>query len=305
MKVQGPNYEISTLNGIDGAFYDPYHEMIQESESDSYLVWQMTEEDNMGNYSGSAGIRPGSHGKISFYVTPKVETVYLDFSFEIIGYRYSETTATTPNAEEGETTVTSREMIPITSSSPNETERSVSNYLNGHILLFENRTLRGDDIIYSGLIASNDDMKRIIESKRFDMRQENNTQLMTIYWVWPETLSKLVDATSNPRVDNSPFTDATDENNTRQAIMTNIADYPQYYLKNVSLETTIGDNDEEIRTYTVKGETLDTNLNSTEIVEKYNVYSDLYDQVENNIGMTVDYILLRLSVTESTSAGGE
>ena len=163
MKVQDPNYEISTLNGIDGAFYDPYHEMIQESESDSYLVWQMTEEDNMGNYSGSAGIRPGSHGKISFYVTPKVETVYLDFSFEIIGYRYSETTATTPNAEEGETTVTSREMIPITSSSPNETERSVSNYLNGHILLFENRTLRGDDIIYSGLIASNDDMKRIIE----------------------------------------------------------------------------------------------------------------------------------------------
>ena len=303
VKAAGPAYEITPVNGTDGAFYDPYHKVIQESETDSYAVWKITEDDNFGNYSGSTGIRPGSHGKISFYVTPKVSSIDLDFCFEAIGYRNRDITSVDPDT--GETVVTGHEMIPITSSSEDETDRAVSNYLNGHILLFEKGDKVGDDIIYSGLIASNEDMKRVIKGRRFDMQEENNAQLVTVYWVWPETLSKLVDARSNSRVDNSPFTDENDDKNTRQAIMTNIADYPQYYLKSVSLEKTTGDNDEEIRTYTVKDATLDTDLDSAEIVGRYNIYSDLYDQVDNNIGMTVNYILLRLSVTESTSAGGE
>ena len=40
------------------------------------------------------------------------------------------------------------------------------------------------------------------------------------------------------------------------------------------------------------------------IASEYQRYGDYYDQADNDIGMGVDFILLKLSVEEADSSGG-
>ena len=274
VEAQGIPFEISTLeNGSNGAFYDPYHTTIRNDIGSSALVWQVTGDENMGNFGeNAAGIHPGSSGQISFYLTPRVDSVNVDFTFELIGYRAEESVKT------DETEGSDISMTPYTAASEVDADKEIANYLNGHILLFENKTTDGDKEYYTGLIKSDGDMKRVLENKNFT---GNGTKTkVTIYWVWPRTLSTLIDARSCTLMDitQEPFTQETDA--TRQEILKHILEYPQYYLKDV-------------------GKAADVNQNT--LVERYDIYGDLYDRVDNNIGRAVDYVYLKLSVSEHTT----
>ena len=199
-------------------------------------------------------------------------------------------------------------MDPFRNGSSDVKEQALADYLNGHILLFEEKSVETVTVdggttsrnVYSGLIASDSDMKRVLSKK---ITGANTQQQITIYWVWPETLSTLVDARACQKmtIEQVPFTAVEDAKNTRTAILQNIQNYPQYYLKNVTRTVTAGENNTEIVTYTVKDNTVNE-LSSTEIATNYDVYGDLYDQVDNEIGMSVQYLLLKMHVTEHTTA---
>ncbi|MDD6489611.1 MAG: hypothetical protein PUG48_07350 [Clostridia bacterium] len=272
-----PKYELSVLTGgSNGIYYDNYHQSVQDS---SAIVWQMTEENNMDNYgTSSKGIHPGSCGVISFYITPKVESVDLKFTFEVVGYVSEE------KSSETEKTITQLEKDSVS-----------AEYLNGHILLFEERSGNSDSYTYSKPILSNEDMKRVISSNTYTGK--GNRQQVNIYWVWPNTLSTLVDARSctTITVQETPFTTGEDYNK----IVENIITYPDYYLKNVDSTSQSAQEGESTTPRQAEEEKLTEEI----IARDYDKYGDLYDQADNDIGMGVDFIMLKLSVSEADSNG--
>ena len=283
-----PKYVISVLgSGNNGKYYEKYHKLVRDP---SAIVWQMTADNNMDNDVNSAtnGIHPGSYGAISFYVTPKVESVDLKFAFEVVGYVSGET----GEGDSKEITMTPLEQSDVP-----------AKYLNGHLLLFGGRTTNtledGSSVItYSDPILSNEDMMRVISSKTFS--GVNTQTRVDIYWVWPRTLSTLVDARGcqNVKVTVAPFTTG----DSYSKIVENIMTYPSYYLKEDTLASQSSQSSENESI--TSGQSQGASLTEAIIASEYQRYGDYYDQADNDIGMGVDFILLKLSVEEADSSGG-
>ena len=250
--VQGPNYEISCLTGgSDGLYYSNYHSKVKDTNA---LVWQMTSTNKMDNYGGTdAGIEPGSHGVISFWVTPKVKDLQLTFTLETVGY-FSET---------NDGVVTMNEISNV----------SLKNYLNGHLLFFEDYD--SPTGYYSGLIASDSNMHRSF-TKSFEDEEVNTAVPVNIYWVWPKNLSNLVNAYDGANITTRPMFDTSGA--TYTAILDNISAYPQYYFKG-SITDALSEN------------YLKTN---------YATYGSLYDGADNDIGAGVEFLLLKMSVSDGS-----
>ena len=282
VKVAGQNFEISMLSGSsDGIFKDPYHIAVHEDEA---LYWGMTSTNNLINYNepvehedpepddpGDQGIHPGKEGVISFIVTPMTDSVTLDFDFEIIGYQasYNDVNNTPDNDKDDELVMTALSDL------PGGDGIAAQNLLNGHILLFEHRTGTAGNYVYSTPICSNAQMHRI-------MNRTITTQTqIDIYWVWPNTLSTIVDVRS-AGITTVPFCQDNDSfgYDSYTAITNNVTTYPNYYLKGVT-----------------------GTVSTSDIAIYYTSYGDMYDQGDNEIGMRVNYILIKLSVTEGTAGG--
>ena len=276
--VKGPDYQIMVLDdGTDGQYYTNYHSYVQDP---SAVVWQMKSTNNMGNYNDNAvnpGIKPGSYGMVSFYVKPLVDTVDLSFNFEILGDEYDKDA------------VNAADKMQLLDS-----DESPAVFLNGHILLFEERTGETeDDFVYSKPILSNEDMQRVISQNTYTKKADNSPTQVDIYWVWPTTLSKIIDARECTKISVTevPFTNknAYSQSSTTSAyseVVDNIRAYPDYYCKGVSRPANAS-----------------AMLSEAAIVTDYDKYGDYYDQADNDIGMRVNYILLKLSVSEVSSAG--
>ena len=274
----GPNYDILVLeNGSNGRYYDSYHSLVRDQ---SAIVWQMVADNNMDNYGtseGNQGIHPGSYGVISFYVKPYVDELYLSFDFEILGYSYDE--KATNNADK-------MKLL--------EANKSPAQFLNGHILLFEERTgTTEENYIYSKPILSNADMQRVISRNKYEKNADGKPTQVNIYWVWPMTLSRLIDVRTCQKitVTDSPFINATpySESSGTSAydeVVDNIREYPDYYFKGVNRPANANDR-----------------LTKEAIAADYDKYGDYYDQADNDIGMEVDFILLKMSVSEVASSG--
>lgn len=258
MSDHAPEYDISFLpNGKDGIYSEEYQKLIGDT---SALVWKMTDEANMNNLNeDSEGIYPGSCGVISFYVTPRVNDLKLKFSFEILGITYSE----------DESGNISMEKL--------DSESTPASFLNGHILLFGSRS--GEkNYTYSEPILSDEDMKRVINRSYMD--QKGESQQVDIYWVWPKTLSTLVDARKNPKVTEEPFTKGDDY----ESVVGNVLGFPDFY-------------------FNFKDDIRDGDISADSIAADYEKYSGYYDKADNDIGNGIDYILLKLSVSEEDSLG--
>lgn len=299
VKIGSDAYQIVPVDGIDSIYQD-YYNYIDNYSSDA-LVWKMNDESNMENFTGDVGISPGSFGTISFYVQPRDESINLDLTFSIVGYEYSEevvTTVATEGEEESETTTSGEEATETTTQ---ETVRTMStvdadlqNYLAGHILLFQNRTDTYDlpegnpdrkiiSSVYSDPILSGANLSKVISNRTFTRANQNTP--VNIYWVWPKTLSTLVDATANANVTIEPFSNGTD----RTAIINNIAAYPAYYFYN--------SNDSATTLATLHQSATPAKLMSDE----YDTYGDLYDRVDNEVGLKVSYITLKMTSSEAAA----
>lgn len=280
VKSASSNFEITNISGSkEGIFTDPYHVAVHEEEA---LYWQMTATNNLINYNeptydendemtdpGDQGLHPGTEGVISFNVTPRVDSIDLTFDFEIIGYQASKD-------EDDELVMT--KLSDVSGGDGNVAQ----NLLNGHILLFEHRSGTAGNYVYSTPICSNEQMHRIMNRT---VTGKNSATQIDIFWVWPNTLSTLVDASASG-ISTVPFCVDNDvfHYDSYTAITGNIESYPHYYLKGASSSDTI-DAEDDIGTH-------------------YLSYGDMYDQGDNEIGMRVNYLLVKLSVTERTAGGG-
>lgn len=280
IKSASSNFEITNISGSkEGIFTDPYHVAVHEEEA---LYWQMTATNNLINYNdptydendemtdpGDQGLHPGTEGVISFNVTPRVDSIDLTFDFEIIGYQASKD-------EDDEFVMT--KLSDVSGGDGNVAQ----NLLNGHILLFEHRSGTAGNYVYSTPICSNEQMHRIMNRT---VTGKNSATQIDIFWVWPNTLSTLVDASASG-ISTVPFCVDNDvfHYDSYTAITGNIESYPHYYLKGASSSDTI-DAEDDIGTH-------------------YLSYGDMYDQGDNEIGMRVNYLLVKLSVTERTAGGG-
>ena len=214
VKVLAERYEISSPDrAVNGKYYSRYHEKIREHEDGSILVWQVTSGSNFNNHPSATeetdGIRPGTSGKITFVVTPKVDAVDISFCFEAIGYKEI-TTSESPYYD----------VVEITSP-------ATKALLNGHILLFDNYDPVTEQ--YSDLIPADEFGKRVLSNKRYVTKDQEYTE--DIYWIWPANLSDLVyiENGGSPlyTICEHPSTDYTN-------LVTNLVTYPQYYLSGVS-----------------------------------------------------------------------
>ncbi|MCR5600646.1 MAG: hypothetical protein K6G33_07895 [Ruminococcus sp.] len=276
--ARGPDYEILVLeNGSNGQYYADYHRLVADS---SAVVWQMVDANNMGNYNDTSenpGIKPGSYGMVSFYVKPLVNSVDLSFNFEIFGYKYDKDAAN------------SADKMKLLDS-----DESPAVFLNGHILLFEERTGTSEDnFIYSKPILSNKDMQRVISQKTYTKKANDAPTQVDIYWIWPTTLSKVIDARDCTKISvtEAPFTNKTPYSessgtNAYNEVVDNIRTFPDYYCKGVNRPANTS-----------------AMLSEATIVTDYDKYGDYYDQADNDIGMGVDFILLKLSVSQVSSSG--
>lgn len=278
VKIGSDAYQIVPVDGIDSIYQD-YYKYIENYSSDA-LVWKMNDESNMENFTGDVGISPGSFGTISFYVQPRDESINLDLTFNIVGYEYKEET------EETGTQKTTRTMTIVSD--------ELQNYLSGHLFLFQKRDPVYDNpddsenrkiisYIYSDPILSGADLSKVISNRTFTRTNQNTP--VNIYWVWPKTLSTLVDATANANVSIEPFSNGTD----RTAIINNIAAYPAYYFYN--------SNDSATTLATLHQSATPAKLMSDE----YDTYGDLYDRVDNEVGLKVSYITLKMTSSEAAA----
>ena len=313
MTASGENFKISSPtneNSSAGLWYNPYHKKIigNITENDTDIpsgVWLMTDEANFGNYQSSIGIKPGSYGKVTFNVTPLVDEIDLQFTFDVIGYHSSDSTFSNEN-ESSELTLT-----PVASMGSKGAD--IAEYLNGHILLFENRTPvyettivtdpeTGEETItntqnilryvYSGLIETDEDMKRVLKNTAKTQFSGKNTERpVDIYWIWPNTLGTLIDVSSRDDVQEIPL--CTGDELTK--VTNYVLSHPQYFFKGYITSTSDDPNDE-----TVSG----SSLTLEAITDDYEIYGDMYDMADNDIGMNVNYILLKLTATENTTNTG-
>ena len=227
MAAVGQNFELSSVtnNNPQDTKYNDFYNVVAADTNSNAIVWKMTSQSSIGNYTGQEGIEPGSRGKISFVLTPK----------------------TTPlNLKE--------------------------NYSEGK---------------YSGLIASDADMNRVF-TKSFN----GGAEQVDIYWVWPEYLNRIVEisgssSSSNMLVNTKTAAEPVTYTDDYTELISNISSYPQYYFKG-----------------NVSDSSLSALLNrsvgqiETTIYSDISTYNNLYDEADTAIGTGVDYILIRMEVTE-------
>lgn len=241
-------------------------------------IWLMLQDENIDNYANNAeGIGPGSTGKISFNIKPLQDTINVDYTFEIAGYRAIVSESQDPN-DPTKTIKSITGMSEISASDP--TNGVIANYLNGHILLFSDYDAGNKK--YKGFIQSNADMRRVLENVQYS--GSGQPTKVTIYWVWPLTLSKLINVSGNTSIidntvkydDEGKVTEAATGKTTYQRVNEHIEAYPQYYMKDIT---------GAVSAATIAGDYAD--------------YGDKYDLADNRIGAGADYILLKMTVDPS------
>ena len=280
MTVAGPTFEVTNISGSRDGIFKDVHDKVHEEGA---LYWQMTATNNLINYNpyvdedhpGDQGIHPGTEGVISFNVIPKTDSVTLDFDFEIIGYQASTDDKGTEKTDDDELVMTALSDV------ADGDGIIAQNMLNGHILLFEHRSGTAGYYVYSTPICSNAQMHRIMNRT---VTGKNTATQIDIYWVWPSTLSHIVNASASG-ITTTPFCvdDDAYDYDSYTAISGNVALYPHYFLKGASSSDII---------------------TASDIGAHYSAYGDMYDQGDNEIGMRVNYLLVKLSVTERTAGGG-
>lgn len=279
VKTATTPYEIVSVEGekAKASVFEDYR-LLPDVPSEGTAVWNMTDTANMKNYdTDSKGIKPGSYGAVSFLVRVNEDEVKLDLKFDIVGYTYSE-----------ETDSDTKE---VTNQTMTRASDELQGYLNGHILLFEERTPVIEEITdpqthettqkvvgytYSKPILSQDDLSRTISGRTY--KREDSDKVRTIYWVWAETLSSLVKINDVEYVRIDPMFDDAD---TVTVVHKNIVDHLDRYFCGITAEDSAG--------------LTKDNLSARFSAENYEYYSGYYDKADNEIGSGISYVTLELS----------
>lgn len=227
------------------------------SEKYSKIYWLMNDESNMKNQSAdSAGINPGTSGKLTFYVVPK-QSGRLDIKFKlnITGYTESGTGDNTTYA-------------PVK-------DEDINNYVNGHIMFFENYD--GTKKTYSKFLH-NETFERTFDDCKVD-----EPIAVDIYWVWPNTLGQILlkSSDSNLSENNVLFGDNSDER----------TDFAKYIIDNASKFFKSDDHISEDNKNAIINMLTGKSYNASQLA----ALSSLYNNADEAIGTSVNDLLVELT----------
>lgn len=234
---------------------------------------------NIGNGPASGytgGISPGSSGELQFKIIPN-SPVNAQFSFVLYAYSvdYDNSGNELPNT------------IAIIDSNSTPAEKiTASNLLNGHILLFKNYNTTTNK--YSGLISTRNDLTRLMTGTY------SSETTVSVYWVWPETLSELVlDDTNDNHKRNLRGKNSLCSNQSETIEL--LKSHPDWFLL---------DPETENKTWT---EFTSSTANATvvnTINNNYTLYSSYYNEADQCIGTNVAYLMLDMTADGTGATGG-
>ena len=255
----------NTVGSYDGLYWG---KAIQEAGCNGAAVWMLSADSNMRNFQienlkeDDRGIKPGTYGKISFMFYPN-QSLAASFIYRLYAFSVE---SELDGTEKPETFAL-------------QSDETVNALMNGHILLFTQRTgSESSGYQYSGLITARDDLQRISQVQTY--QANSSGQDVEIFWVWPETLAQVILPAGNVNLRGRKSI-ATDE------IRNYFQAHPEYFLLNCP--------DEDVAT--IKADNADVE----EIVdESYAKFSKLYNEADQEIGTKVNYALLDMKIDTTT-----
>ena len=260
--------------------------------SSAAIQWLVTDESNAKNYveanttEENKGIRPGSFGKMTFWVVPKTnETVSVNFKISLEPFKtVYQTSGTGANEvyvyEPGSDTPV--ELQPVSVAGNADYAEAIT-YISTHILFFKTRTESNGVYTYSDLITLGEEFTLVYDEDTetyaseltFDKDGDDLLEEeLTIYWIWPETLAEAVLPENQQKTGYHAISSGTE-------VVTKLQSNPGAFLKgyNSSADT---------------NGTADADLTQAVIKTYYSKLSSEYNDADQEIGDNIGYLLLTL-----------
>ena len=241
------------------------------------IVARLNNENDIG---GESSIRPGSYGTIEFYVIPKTSglSIHLDISMRGIVDTVVSSTHTFSEAALIENPSTDEELA------YNAKVTKAYSFINGHILLFQNRTSGANGYTYTNPIGEEGldytclGVPEVIEIDGDDY----NCYLVTIYWVWSRTFSQIALETGDANLRVVPIIS---NSSLRSALVQDMKDHPEKYFEGIT--------------------TVDTATYMADTISyKDTYYTELnvgYNAADTIIGTTFNYLLVDIATSALSS----
>ena len=275
-------FELETVGYANNDYIDlfnmadpEYEEGEQQGSTSTYrtgtaqqIRWRLDSDDDD---SYTEGFRPGASGSLTFKVVPKgVDSVTVNCKLNIRAFvgNYNDTTGDLESIDE------------VTSATTDNDQKDACNYINGHILFFQNKTTVSGNDIYSGYIGTNG--LNVTATG-------GNTQTVTVYWKWVNTFDQMILKSTDsyndyPLIADSGGTAQQD----RDALIAYIkANYSKIFSGLSSEDQT-----------SISSITYDNLKNSALL----GVLCDAYNAADQIIGVNLDYFMLELTADVGTSS---
>ena len=278
VRVQASPFELKTTGetGLYDSFFGDiitgYGSGSITSGSSSGIKWKLTKNTSEINnhYDGEDtanlreitrhdssdyGLKPGDSGTLKFTIVPNVSgQLNIKLKLSVTGYE------ATYELENGIYYKTDDPLIEVN-------DATINHFLSSHILFFYKDT---------------NNQKHIISSEGFNVSVSAETEI-TIYWVWPATLKEILDEEIEDL----------DDNGASKEVKRLFFENPDYFLKKIGNESFSG--------FTV-AHNADSSVEDAAIAEaivsvsgrNYSEYGSKYNDADQNIGNSVNYILVDL-----------
>lgn len=230
-------------------------------------IWWRLDENDTTSYS--TGFRPGASGELSFEIVPKDENALkVNCKFNLRAFISSENSQT--NVTESITEITDLNGTDI--------QKSARNYINGHILFFEHKTIDSSNHeIYSGFIGA--------DGVDITVPAGGNAESVTLYWKWVNTFDQIFLKTTDSYYD-YPLT--ADENTTdRGKLVDFIQKNPSKLFSGISAANTTA----------VQSIDYDADHSKSALLSALN---DGYNTADQIIGVNLRYFLIEMTASPAT-----
>lgn len=275
---------LQSIKGADGFWYSVVNSIRSSSGSESSVNWLLSENSNQKNYSDhdvtfngttdkreDYAIEPGSKGELTFYIVPTLDgDLSLDLTFSVTPYRVeSNGTYTTVSGElEG-------------------SDAYANQFLTGHILYFLKKVSNGT-ATYEWI--ENETFHIDIPDAKANVEYE-----YSIYWVWPQNLSRILLNTGDPYLNGQEIEFDGVDMEIRPLVIEDMKKNPEKYFFNSLIGKPLTTNYAEV-------DEIDSIHNCSPETTKYNVQyfvdlSSYYNQADQIIGRRISFVEVSLRVS--------
>lgn len=233
-------------------------------------IWWRLDANDTTSYS--TGFRPGASGELAFDIVPEDDNALkVNCKFNL---------RTFISSENAQTNVT-ESITEITDTSGTDIQKSARNYISGHILFFEHKTVDSSDHeIYSGFIGE--------DGVDITVPAGGNAKSVTLYWKWVNTFDQIFLKTTDSYYDYPLIAD--DNTEDRDVLEDYIRGNPSKLFSDISAENTAA----------VQGIAYDTDHADSALLSALN---DGYNTADQVIGINLRYFLIEMVASPAAGSG--